>query len=160
MWAVNGLIIRILRQWWEDIYRWRGLGLRKVTLSGNVLLLQETTQFSTTNTFVCCNQSNQLYGWNTGRNQCPSMHTLPKPLAHPLMEQTLRLEGRFVLPLANGEKKKKNPTNNLSSLSSVSFSKSSSQPQLLFGLVMLSHGILQVEQIIKKKRKKAFDGKK
>lgn len=153
MWDVNGLIIRIFGQWWEDIYRWWGILPEKgqfiwkcFTFAGDRPVFN--------NKHICLTIPVKQWSSETSAraytDTSTHIHTTFGISFYGVKEQTLRLGGGILLPLATGGKKKKQESEKqLLSLSSLSVSGSSSQPQLFFSLVMHPHCALQARQTMK-----------
>lgn len=87
-------------------------------------------------TVIICSAGTQTNAKRAYTNTAVPLSSTPQPSAHLFYaaeEQTLRLEGGFVLPPATGGKNNnKHPRNNCSPLLSPSCSESVSQPRLFF----------------------------
>lgn len=124
MWDVNGLIIHIFRQWWEDVYRWQGESSIYLEM---FLLLQETALFFNNKwirpaisieAVIICSAGTLL---QQAKPKCARVHihtqttthkytrALPSPNVGASFceakKQTLRRGGGFVLPVTTGEEK-------------------------------------------------------
>lgn len=121
MWDVDGLIMRIFRQWWEDVYRQQGESSIYLEM---FLLLQEAALFFNNKwirpaisieAVIICSAGTLLQQAKPQRARvCTHTHTHTrarfrlKMLAHPFVKQrkqTVRRGGGFVLPVTTGEEK-------------------------------------------------------